>query len=65
MIVVFLEKFEIAKYIFFAHDLTQYEIGYKLLDSNTMPFSVAIVSIYVILFLAISYFTFSKRDVTA
>ena len=65
MIVVFLEKFEIAKYIFFAHDLTQYEIGYKMLDSNTMPFSVAIVSIYVILFLAISYLTFSKRDVTA
>ena len=65
MIVVFLEKFEIAKYIFFAHDLTQYEIGYKLIDSNTMPFSVVIVSIYVILFLTISYFTFSKRDVTA
>ena len=65
MIVVFLEKFEIAKYIFFAHDLTQYEIGYKMLDSNTMPFSVVIVSVYVILFLAISYLTFSKRDVTA
>jgi ABC-2 type transport system permease protein len=65
MIVMFLEKFEIAKYIFFAHDLTQYEIGFKMLDSNTMAFSVAVVSVYAILFLAISYLSFSKRDVTA
>ena len=65
MIVFFLERFEIAKYIFFAHDLTQYELGQKMLDSNTMTFSVVIVSVYVILFLAISYLTFSKRDVTA
>ena len=65
MIVFFLERFEIAKYIFFAHDLTQYELGQKMLDSNTMTFSVVIVSIYVIAFLAISYLTFNKRDVTA
>jgi len=65
IIVMFLERFEIAKYIFFAHDLTQYELGFKMLDTNTMPFSVAVVSIYAILFLAISYLTFGKRDVTA
>ncbi|WP_210471367.1 ABC transporter permease [Sporosarcina sp. 6E9] len=65
MIVLFLERFEIAKYIFFAHDLTQYELGFKMLDSNTMGFSVVVVSVYAILFLAISYLTFNKRDVTA
>ncbi|QUW20553.1 ABC transporter permease [Sporosarcina sp. Marseille-Q4063] len=65
IIVMFLEKFEIAKYIFFAHDLTQYELGFKMLDSNTMAFSVAVVLVYAVVFLAVSYFTFSKRDVTA
>lgn len=65
IIVMFLEKFEIAKYIFFAHDLTQYEIGFKMLDSNTMAFSVAVLLVYAVVFLAVSYLTFSKRDVTA
>ncbi|WP_172370350.1 ABC transporter permease [Sporosarcina jiandibaonis] len=65
MIVLFLEKFEIAKYIFFAHDLTQYEIGFKMLESNTMALSVAVLSVYAVLFMVVSYLTFIKRDVTA
>jgi ABC-2 type transport system permease protein len=65
MIVMFLERFAVAKYILFAHDLTQYETGYKLLASNTMPFSVTMLIVYVIVFLVISYTTFIKRDITA
>ena len=65
MIVMFLERFAVAKYILFAHDLTQYEIGYKVLASNTMPFSITVLIGYVIVFLAISYTTFIKRDITA
>jgi ABC-2 type transport system permease protein len=65
MIVMFLERFAVAKYILFAHDLTQYETGYKLLASNTMPFSVTMLIVYVIMFLGISYTTFIKRDITA
>lgn len=65
MIVMFLERFTVAKYILFAHDLTQYELGHKVLASNTMPFSIAVLIAYVVVFLAISYTTFIKRDITA
>lgn len=65
MIVMFLERFAVAKYILFAHDLTQYELGHKVLASNTMPFSIAVLIAYVVVFLAISYTTFIKRDITA
>ncbi|WP_203248376.1 ABC transporter permease [Sporosarcina beigongshangi] len=65
MIVMFLERFEIAKFILFAHDLSQYETGYKILASNTMPFSIAVLFAYVVVFLVISYTTFMKRDITA
>jgi ABC-2 type transport system permease protein len=65
MIVLFLSKYEIAKYILFAHDLTQYETGYQMLDGLTMPFSIAVLVGYVVVFLAISYTTFIKRDIKA
>lgn len=65
MIVMFLERFAAAKFILFAHDLTQYGIGYKVLESNTMPFSIAVLIAYTVAFLAISYTTFIKRDITA
>jgi len=65
LIVMFLERFAVAKYILFAHNLTQYETGYQVLASNTMPFSVIVLISYVIVFLAISYTTFIKRDITA
>lgn len=65
LITMFLEKFEAAKYIFFAHDLTQYETGFKILETNTMPFSIVVLIIYAIVFLIISFMTFIKRDITA
>lgn len=65
VIAMFIEKFEVAKYSFFAHDLTQYETGLKILDSNTMTFSIVVLIVYAIVFLAISFTTFIKRDITA
>ena len=65
LIVMFLEKFAVAKYILFSHGLTQYETGYKLLESNTMTFSIVVLVVYAVVFLAISFTTFIKRDITA
>ncbi|MFT9815990.1 ABC transporter permease [Lysinibacillus sp. NPDC056185] len=66
MIVMFLSRFEIVKYIWLTHsDLTQYEKGYFIVDDMTMPFSLTILAIYAVIFLVISYMSFTKRDVTA
>lgn len=66
LIVAFLEKYEIAKYVLFAHtNLTQFETGYLTFEGLTMPFSVAVLVGYLIVFFVLSYLTFGKRDVTA
>ncbi len=66
IIVAFLQEYEIAKYIIFAHtNLTQFETGYLTFPDMTMPFSVAVLLVYWVLFLVISYMMFGKRDVTA
>lgn len=66
MIVMFLSKYAISKYILFAHtNLTQYETGFGVLDNITMPFSVGVIVGYWIIFLALSFLSFTKRDVTA
>lgn len=62
-----LSRFEFAKYILFANtDLGQF-IGNRqpMIDGLTMPFSIVVVLVYVIIFLFISYWSFMKRDVTA
>lgn len=66
MIVMFLSDYFFAKFILFAHsNLTIYETGSGLLPDMTMPFSIAVVIIYWIIFLAVSFITFMKRDITA
>jgi len=65
LMVMFLEDYAIAKYLLFAHDLAQYEMGFKMLDTNTMPFSIVVLAGYFVVFLVISYTTFIKRDITA
>lgn len=66
MIVFFLERYKIAKYILFANsDLTQYETGYQMLENTTMAFSVGVIIVYAIIFLVLSFLSFTKRDVTA
>lgn len=61
-----LSQYEIAKYLLFTHmDLTQFETGMMLIPDLTMPFSFAVLAVYIIAFLVISFTTFVKRDVTA
>lgn len=58
-------KFEWAKYILFANtDLNMYNNGSILVKGMTSTFSVTILSIYLIVFLGISFISFIKRDIT-
>lgn len=67
MIVMFLSRYDIVKYIWLTHsDLTQYEHGGgSMIADVTLPFSLTVLAIYAVVFLVISYSTFIKRDVTA
>lgn len=61
-----LSKYEIGKYLLFTHmDLTQFKTGMMLVPDLTMPFSLAVLAVYIVVFLLISFTTFIKRDVTA
>lgn len=59
-------KFNWAKYILFANtDLNQYITGQPLVEGMTMTFSIIILIVYFIIFNAISYIGFTKRDIVA
>lgn len=65
-IVSLLSKYEFVKYIWIANKLTQFAPGQeKLFPDLTLPFSITVNVIYAIIFLAISFIYFIKRDVTA
>lgn len=58
--------FEWTKYTLFANtDLMQYLEGTVLIDGMTLEFSLVILAIHLILFLAISFYLFNNRDVSA
>ncbi|GKV64044.1 MULTISPECIES: ABC transporter permease [unclassified Sporosarcina] len=66
MVVLLLSQYEIVKYLLFTHmDLTMYESGSVFVDGITMPFSLAVLTVYLVIFLLISYTVFTKRDITA
>ena len=59
-------KFDFAKYILFANtDLTQFVGSEPLIEGLTLHFSISVIAVYTVVFLAISFVTFHKRDVTA
>ena len=63
---MFLAKYEFAKYIWFANDLSYYAPGsYPMIEDLTLGFSVAVNIVYAVIFLAITFIYFMKRDVTA
>ncbi len=65
-IVFFLSKYEIAKYILFTHtDLTGFITGNVFVQGVTWPLSLVVLTIYMLLFLVISFLSFTKLDVTA
>jgi ABC-2 type transport system permease protein len=64
--VFLLSNYEIVKYYLFTHtDLTQYYNGFMPVPDITMTMSLIVLFAYFLFFLGISYWTFSKRDVTA
>lgn len=53
-----------AKYILFANtDLQQYTTGSPLMEGMTMQFSITVLIVYYIIFIALSWIMFTKRDV--
>ena len=65
-VVMILSQYEVVKYIVFTHmDLTIYESDFRIVEGMTMPFSLAVLAVYLVVFLVISYTTFVKRDITA
>ena len=60
-----LSRYEIAKYLFFSHDLVALAQGMTFLEDVTLPFAAAVLGAYAVVFLIVSYLVFSKRDVTA
>ncbi|MFA1642077.1 ABC transporter permease [Chryseomicrobium imtechense] len=64
-LMLFLSRFDWAKFVLFANtDLGQYvEGGTPLIDGMTLGFSVTMLVIYLVVFLAASFVTFTKRDV--
>lgn len=65
MIVLFLAEYDFAKYILFANtDLSQYRDGAnQLLEGMSLSFSIVILLVYYVIFLAAAWFSFTKRDV--
>lgn len=64
--VFLLQNYEIVKYYLFTHtDLTQFYTGNILVPGITMSMSIVVLFVYFLLFMAISYWTFGRRDVTS
>ncbi|TWT24706.1 ABC transporter permease [Planomicrobium sp. CPCC 101110] len=64
--VFLLSNYEVIKYYLFTHtDLTQFYNGFMPVPDITMTMSLIVLAVYFLLFLGISYWTFSKRDITA
>jgi ABC-2 type transport system permease protein len=60
------QKFDWAKYILFANiDLTQYIDGVPMVKGMTMSFSIIMLVIYFVVFNALSWLIFRKRDIAA
>lgn len=66
LIVLFLAKYEIVKYIWITHtDLTQYITNTSIVPDMTIGLSLAVLAVYAVIFIVVSYLVFIKRDVKA
>lgn len=64
IIVGVLSRYDWVKYILFANiDLKQYEKGYVVVEGMTFGFSVAVLIVYFVVFVVLSWLFFNKRDV--
>lgn len=63
---MFISKYEFAKYIWFANDLSYYAPGsMPMIEGLTLSFSIGVNIVYAIIFLGITFGYFMKRDITA
>lgn len=63
-IVFFFADYSWAKYILFANtDLQQYKNGHPPIEGMTLGFSISVLIGYYIVFMALSWIVFTKRDV--
>lgn len=64
VLVSLLSKYGWVKYVLFANtDLTQYAKGVPIVEGMTMRFSLIVLTVYFIFFIATSWLFFSKRDI--
>jgi ABC-2 type transport system permease protein len=63
-IVAYFQDKSFAKYILFANtDLRQYAYGEPIMEGMTLGFSITVLIVYYVIFLAVSWLFFTKRDV--
>lgn len=63
---MFIAQYDFAKYIWFANDLSYYAPGsMPMIEGLTFTFSLVVNIVYAVIFLAITFGYFMKRDVTA
>ncbi|MDU0332125.1 MULTISPECIES: ABC transporter permease [Paenibacillus] len=64
LVVALLSRYAFAKYLIFANaDLSVYLNGNPPMPGMTLTFSSVVIAAYLVLFLAVSFVTFKKRDV--
>ena len=65
LFIILLSRYEAAKFVlFFNTDLSVYEAGSgPLIEGMTLGFSITVLAVYMAVMLAISFYTFRKRDV--
>jgi ABC-2 type transport system permease protein len=65
LIVFLAEKYTWAKFLIFPHlDLTVYALQDEILQGVTLPLSLLTLAVYYILFIALTFAIFQKRDVS-
>lgn len=65
LIVVLAEKYTWAKFLIFPHlDLTVYALQDNILGDVTLPVSLLTLAVYYIIFIALTFTIFQKRDVS-
>lgn len=63
-LIMLAEKFEWVKFLIFPHlDLTVYVFQDKILQDVTLPMSLMILAVYYVIFMAVTFTVFQKRDV--
>lgn len=63
---MFISQYDFAKYIWFANDLSYYAPGsMPMIEGLTFTFSLIVNIVYAVIFLAITFGYFMRRDVTA